>query len=80
MKQQELLARDFKLKLRKLQELTQKMKITLYEYTDAPIYAICVLSSSEYELGEERNFCSEQNTSYFVTKNAEIIMEKLGYY
>lgn len=65
--EKELLKRRYHSDVRKLKKLCEECDIKLYTYNNAPEDAVCVLSSSEYELGELRKTCSIEYENYFVS-------------
>lgn len=61
--------RAFHRQLHKLERLCGDNNIILYNYEEADDNMICILSSSEYELGDTKPYCSEENENYFVTES-----------
>lgn len=66
-KSHEQVLRRFKSDVRKLKRKCEDLKIKLFTFDDAPDYYICVLSSSDYEIGDERRNCFSDNENYFVS-------------
>ena len=69
--------RAFHRQLHKLERLCGDNNIILCNYEEADDGMICVLSSSEYELGDMKKYCSEENENYFVTESSLNKLHKL---
>ena len=72
--------RAFHRSLHKLERLCGDNGIILCNYEEADDNMICVLSSSEYELGDTKPYCSEENENYFVTESDLEKLDKLRNY
>lgn len=69
--------RAFHRQLHKLERLCGDNNLILCNYEEADDSMICVLSSSEYELGDMKKYCSEENENYFVTESSLNKLHKL---
>ena len=78
-KEHEFLARDFKMKLRRLNMLAATKKFEVYNLNEAPAYSTCVLSTDDYEIGNHPRQCAAENTAFFVTEHIDEILEELGF-
>lgn len=67
---EESMKRAFHRSLHKLERLCGDNGIILCNYEEADDNMICVLSSSEYELGDMKKYCSEENENYFITESS----------
>jgi len=63
----ESITRKYHRQVRRLQDLCEKQGIQLRIYEDATDDDICVLSSSDFEIGEPVKNCDSSNESYFVS-------------
>ena len=65
----ELEQRRYHAHLRKLKQLCEQNDIELLPYKEATDTMVCILSQSDYELGDTKPYCSEENENYFVTES-----------
>jgi hypothetical protein len=64
----QLLQRRYRCDVRHLKEKCTKLRIALMSYEQAGPSDICVLSSSEIEIGATRQECLLENENYFVNE------------
>lgn len=69
--EKQLQTREYKRDLHKLEERCQEKQIDIRSYKRALANDICVLSLSEFEIGEHKQECDE--------KNKPIFMDELDY-
>lgn len=69
MSDEELLKRRFHSEVRNMKRICEQQGITLYNYENAPVDSICILSKDEYELGAVRRYIFVDNESYFVEES-----------
>lgn len=74
----ETLLRRYHADVRKLKKICEDCDIKLYTYSNAPDDALCVLSRSDYELGEIRKNIEEDNESYFTTWEGTVTLEDIS--
>ena len=55
--------------LRKLKKLCEINNVELRTYEEASDTMVCILSKSDYELGDTKPYCSQENENYFVTES-----------
>lgn len=65
----ELELRRYHSALRRLKKLCEDNDIELLPYNEASDTMVCVLSKSDYELGDTKPYCWKGNENYFVTEN-----------
>ena len=78
--QRELELRRYHAQVRKLRELCNDNNIRLYTYNEADNNMKCILSKSDYEIGDTKPYCSEENENYFVTESDLEKLDKLRNY
>ena len=67
--QRELELRRYHAQVRKLRELCNNNNIRLNTYDEANDSMKCVLSKSDYEIGDTKPYCYKGNENYFVTES-----------
>lgn len=76
----ELLTRRFHSDVRKLKAVCELNNFELSTYDISKPDWICILSSSDYELGSEMIDCGENNENYFLNpEDYQNYVEKYGY-
>lgn len=78
--QKELELRRYHAQVRKLRELCNDNNIRLNTYNEADDNMKCILSKSDYEIGDTKPYCSEENENYFVTESDLEKLDKLRNY
>ena len=78
--QKELELRRYHAQVRKLRELCNDNNIRLNTYDEADDNMKCVLSKSDYEIGDTKPYCCEENENYFVTESDLEKLDKLRNY
>lgn len=64
----------------KLKKECERLCLNLLKYNEASDDAICVLSSSDYEIRETKSNCSEDNENYFLHSDSyELLLENSKY-
>lgn len=64
----------------KLKKECKRLCLSLLKYNEASDDAICVLSSSDYEIREIKSNCSEDNENYFLHPDSyELLLENSKY-
>lgn len=76
-KAKEIDLRRYHAAVRRLKTLCEKNNVKLFTYTDASDNMKCILSKSDYELGDTKPYCSEENENYFVTESDLIKLHEL---
>lgn len=66
----ELESRRYHAQVRKLKKLCEDNDISLFTYDKAEDTMVCVLSDSDYELGDTKPYCSKENENYFITESS----------
>lgn len=61
-----MLSRRYGIDVRKLKQWCFDNQASWYSFSNAPAYSICVLSTYEYDLGEQRESLDTDNDSYFI--------------
>lgn len=69
MSDDELLKRRFHSEVRNLKRACEQQGIKLYNYENAPVDSICILSKEDCELGAVRRYVFVDNESYFVEES-----------
>lgn len=59
--------RRFHADVRKLKKNCEENNFHLVTIDEASAYYICVLSDTDYEIGDEASMCSEENENYFLS-------------
>lgn len=78
--QRELELRRYHAQVRKLRELCNDNNIRLNTYNEADDNMKCILSKSDYEIGDTKPYCYEGNENYFVTESDLEKLDKLRNY
>lgn len=78
--QKELELRRYHAQVRKLRELCNNNSIRLNTYSEADDSMKCVLSKSDYEIGDTKPYCCAENENYFVTESDLEKLDKLRNY
>ena len=76
-KAKEIDLRRYHAAVRRLKTLCEKNNVKLFTYTDASDNMKCILSKSDYELGDTKPYCTVENENYFVTDSDLIKLHKL---
>lgn len=72
--EKELLLRDLHRKLRELRHTCLQIGLTLLPYNKACNTDRCVLSSCEYDFGEQKDNCDPEAESYFLNEREFTIL------
>lgn len=65
----ELDLRRYHAQVRKLKKLCEDNDVSLFTYDEAEDTMVCILSDSDYELGDTKPYCSKDRENYFVTES-----------
>lgn len=72
----ELLTRRFHSDVRKLKQRCTELNLWLKDIGEAQVKDICVISTSDYEIGSFREDCSKENENWFLSiKEYERLLE-----
>ncbi len=64
----ELDLRRYHAQVRKLKKLCEDNDVPLFTYDEAEDTMVCILSDSDYELGDTKPYCSKDHENYFITE------------
>ena len=70
----EMIRRRFHADVRGLKKKCKSLDIVLYDFYSADNTMLCVLSSDEYEIGEEKCRCLPEHENYFVSEEDYLIL------
>lgn len=70
----EIIRRRFHADVRGLKKKCKSLDIALHDFYNADDTMICILSSDEYEIGENHGGCSSENESYFVSEDDYLML------